>query len=507
MAAGDAQRIFTGIADSYDRVATVLSLGQDPRWRRALVDAVDARPEDRVLDVATGTGMVAQALRDRYGCAIVGLDHSSDMLRLARTREAVFESLVEGRAEHLPFGDATFEHLTFTYLLRYVDDPGAMMRELARVVKPGGRVAMVEFGLPRGIWRPPWWLYTRVGLPVAGRLFSAKWSAVGAFLGPSIEGFYARHSPAEIERYWREAGLRDVRTRLMSLGGGVVMSATKVEPPEAAAAHAAPGASPGAALLGPAAPMARAAPPLPAQASPSVSLAPAFYAARRGGWRDYWTLLHPPYTVWHLSYVLLGAALSPSPDPRVVAGALIAFGLAVGIAAHAFDELNGRPLRTRIPSPVLVVLGAAALLGAVAIGLAGATMFGPLFLLFVAAGAALVLLYAFDVPLVHTDIGFALGWGAFPVAATAFATGAHPVPTALAALAAALLSLAQRRLSTRARSIRRRAVGLSGEIVYSDGSREAIDAHALIGAPEEALSILWLAVLAVSLGALLAHWL
>jgi demethylmenaquinone methyltransferase/2-methoxy-6-polyprenyl-1,4-benzoquinol methylase len=474
MAAGDAERIFTGIGASYDRVATILSLGQDPRWRRALVDAIDARPTDRVLDVATGTGMVAQALHDRYGCAVVGLDQSADMLRFARTRDGVFEEVVEARAERLPFTDALFDHLTFTYLLRYVDDPAATMRELVRVVRPGGRVAMVEFGVPAGIWRPLWWLYTRVGLPLAGRVVSAKWSAVGAFLGPSIDRFYARHPLAAVERYWREAGLDNLRTRRMSLGGGVVMSATKVEPPQA---------------------------PTPA------SLAPAFYAARGGGWRDYWTLLHPPYTAWHLSYVLLGAALSPAPDPRIVAGALIAFGLAVGVGAHAFDELRGRPLRTGIPSPVLVSLGTAALLVTVALGLVAATMLGPLFLLFVIGGAAIVVLYAFEVPLVHSDVGFALGWGAFPVVTTAFATGAHPVPTALAALAATLLSLAQRRLSTRARSIRRRAIGVTGEIVYADGSREAIDTSSLIGAPEGALSILWLALFAAALAVLLARWL
>jgi demethylmenaquinone methyltransferase/2-methoxy-6-polyprenyl-1,4-benzoquinol methylase len=482
MAAADAKRIFTGIAVSYDRVATILSLGQDPRWRRALVDAIDARPTDRVLDVATGTGMVAQALHDRYGCAVVGLDQSADMLRVARTRDGVFEELVEARAERLPFTDAAFDHLTFTYLLRYVDDPAATMRELARVVKPGGRVAMVEFGVPGGMWRPPWWLYTRIGLPLGGRVVSAKWFAVGAFLGPSIERFYAWHPLAAVERYWREAGLDEVRTQRMSLGGGVVMSATKVEPPPAPA------------------------PPLLAQAPQPTSLAPAFYAARGGGWRDYWTLLHPPYTAWHLSYVLLGAALSPAPDPRIVAGALVAFGLAVGVGAHAFDELRGRPLRTRIPSPVLVALGTAALLVAVALGLVAATMLGPLFLLFVIGGAAIVVLYAFEVPLVHSDVGFALGWGAFPVVTTAFATGAHPVPTALAALAATLLSLAQRRLSTRARSIRRRAVSMSGEIVYADSSREAIDAHALLGAPEGALSLLWIALCAVALAVLLARW-
>jgi hypothetical protein len=211
--------------------------------------------------------------------------------------------------------------------------------------------------------------------------------------------------------------------------------------------------------------------------------------------------------VWHLSYVLLGAALAPSPDPKIVAGALVAFGLAVGVGAHAFDELNGRPLRTHIPSPVLVALGTAALLAAVAIGLVGATMVGLPFLLFVAAGASIVVLYAFEAPLVHSDVGFAVGWGSFPVAATAYATGAHPVPTALAAFAAALLSLAQRRLSTRARSIRRRAVKVTGELVYADGSREAIDARGLIGAAEGALSIMWIALLAVSLAVLLARWL
>ena len=486
MGADDAKRIFTGIASSYDRVAAVLSFGQDPRWRRALVDAIDAGPDDRVLDVATGTGMVAQALRDRYGCSVVGLDQSGDMLAVARSRDGVYESVVEGRAEKLPFPDASFDHLTFTYLLRYVEDPAATMRELARVVKRGGRVAMVEFGLPRGIWRPLWWLYTRIGLPVAGRLVSAKWSAVGSFLGPSIEGFYARQPVAEIERYWRAAGLDGVKTRRMSLGGGVVMSATKAEITAPASATAASESW---------------------AEAPQAALTPAFYAARGGGWHDYWTLLHPPYTIWHLSYVLLGAALAPSPDPKIVAGALVAFGLAVGVGSHAYDEMKGRPLRTRIPSPVLVGLGTTALAVAVAIGVVGATMFGVPFLLFVAAGAAIVVLYGFEAPVVHSDVGFALGWGAFPVVATAYATGAHPVPTLAAALAAALLSLAQRRLSTRARSIRRRTVSVSGEIVYADGTRESIDARSLIGAAEGALAILWLAVFAVSLAVLLSRWL
>lgn len=484
MAQTDAERIFTGIARSYDRVAAILSFGQDPRWRRALVDAVAAAPDDRVLDVATGTGLVAEALVRRYGCRVTGLDQSADMLAVARRRAGVYEALVEGRAERLPFPDASFDHVTFTYLLRYVEDPAATLRELARVVKPGGRVASLEFAVPRGVWRPLWWLYTRIGLPVAGRVVSRKWSEVGAFLGPSIEGFYARHPQHAIERYWRNAGLMDIRTRRMSLGGGVVMSATRASVPRPIA----PAPAIVSAVQGPA-------------------LAPAFYAGRPGGWRDYWTLLHPPYTVWHLSYVLLGAALAAAPDPRVVAGALAAFGLAVGVGAHAFDELRGRPLGTRIPSAVLAAMGTLGLGAAVLIGLAGATLVGPLFLALVALGAALVVAYAFELPLVHSDLGFALGWGAFPVVATAFAAGAAPLPTALGALSAALLSLAQRRLSTRARSIRRRATGVSGEVRYADGSRERLDAASLIGAPEGALRLLWLAVLAVACAALASRWL
>jgi hypothetical protein len=244
----------------------------------------------------------------------------------------------------------------------------------------------------------------------------------------------------------------------------------------------------------------------PRPLAPPPALGPAFYAARSGGWRDYWTLLHPPYTVWHLSYVLLGAAIAPSPDPRIVAGALAAFGLAVGVGAHAFDELRGRPLRTQIPSSVLVILGGLALALAVGLGIFAVSVLGPLFLAFVFAGAALVVLYAFEMPVVHSDLGFALGWGAFPVVTAAYATGAHPIPTALAATAAALLSLAQRRLSTRARAIRRRATAVSGEIVFADGTRETIDRNSLITAPEGALRLLWLAVLAVAAAALVARW-
>jgi demethylmenaquinone methyltransferase / 2-methoxy-6-polyprenyl-1,4-benzoquinol methylase len=145
------------------------------------------------------------------------------MLAEARRRLDGRVELREGRAEELPFEDASFDALTFTYLLRYVDDPGATLRELARVVRPGGAIGMLEFAVPRGIWRPLWELYVRVGLPGLGRLISPGWHEVGDFLGPSIRGFYERYPPARVVELWREAGIEDVQARRLSLGGGVVV--------------------------------------------------------------------------------------------------------------------------------------------------------------------------------------------------------------------------------------------------------------------------------------------
>ena len=195
---------------------------------------IDASPGERVLDVATGTGMVAQELVRRYGCAVVGLDQSPGMLAGARARLArdpalaARVSLVDGEAERLPFADSEFEHLTFTYLLRYVDDPAATLVELARVVRPGGRIAMLEFAVPPSpLWRAAWRLYTHVGLPALGRLFSREWSATGSFLAHSIPDFYERFPLERIAGLWREAGIEGVRVRRMSLGGGVVMWGTR----------------------------------------------------------------------------------------------------------------------------------------------------------------------------------------------------------------------------------------------------------------------------------------
>src|SRR2546423_7448891 len=141
----DARRIFSGIGVTYEKAGALLSFGQDARWRARLVQSVRAHPDDVVLDVATGTGLVARAIAERYGCHVVGLDRSADMLSAAAARDGHIP-LVRARAESLPFPDGSFDHLTFTYLLRYVDDPPAVLRELARVVKPGGRIAALRFG-------------------------------------------------------------------------------------------------------------------------------------------------------------------------------------------------------------------------------------------------------------------------------------------------------------------------------------------------------------------------
>jgi demethylmenaquinone methyltransferase/2-methoxy-6-polyprenyl-1,4-benzoquinol methylase len=216
----------------YARVGAALSFGQDPRWRRALVAAIAPRPGMRVLDVATGTGLVAFELVRRGGCVVVGLDQSEEMLAAARARLTAAPELanhlrfVHGEAEQLPFGDAEFDAVTFTYLLRYVDDRAATMRELVRVIKPGGRIAMVEFGvppspLPRGLWR----IYTRVGLPLLGRLVSPAWYEVGRFLGPSIEELHVREP--DLASLWRTAGIGAIRVRRLSFGAGIVMSGVR----------------------------------------------------------------------------------------------------------------------------------------------------------------------------------------------------------------------------------------------------------------------------------------
>ncbi|HEX6491306.1 MAG TPA: class I SAM-dependent methyltransferase [Gaiellaceae bacterium] len=218
-----ALRLFAPLGPTYDRYAALLSLGQDPRWRRFLVSRVEAAPGERVLDVATGTGAVALELLLQRGCAVVGVDQSAEMLAVARSRLPAAVQLVEASAERLPFEDASFDGLTFTYLLRYVDDPAATLRELARVVRPGGTIASLEFGVPRGLWRPAWRAYVGAVLPAAGRLVSPGWYEAGRFLGDSIREFWRRYPLERQQAFWREAGIEAVRHRALSLGGGLVL--------------------------------------------------------------------------------------------------------------------------------------------------------------------------------------------------------------------------------------------------------------------------------------------
>ena len=227
-----ALELFADLPSRYDRVGALMSFGQDSRWRRALVAGMAVGPDQRVLDVATGTGMVAAELIRRTGCRVVGLDQSDEMLAGARARLAREPALagrlelIRGEAERLPFPDGAFDALTFTYLLRYVDDRAATMRELARVVAPGGRIGMLEFAVPQAEpLRTAWRAYTRVGLPLLGRAVSPAWQEVGRFLGPSIEQL-ERQEP-DLRGLWRSAGIRNVRERRMSYGAGLLMWGTR----------------------------------------------------------------------------------------------------------------------------------------------------------------------------------------------------------------------------------------------------------------------------------------
>ena len=229
-----AQDLFTPLPARYDRLAEILSFGQNGRWRRAMVDQIVPAPGAVVLDVASGTAGVAIQLARRTTARIVGVDLTEQMLRqgrvnVARAGLAGRIGLTAGRGEQLPFPDASFDALTFTYLLRYVDDPQGTLTELARVVRPGGRVASLEFCVPpSAFWRAAWWLYTRTLLPLGGLLTGGReWFAVGRFLGPNISRHYRRYPVDWTARAWREAGFTDVGVKVMSLGGGLVMWGTR----------------------------------------------------------------------------------------------------------------------------------------------------------------------------------------------------------------------------------------------------------------------------------------
>jgi demethylmenaquinone methyltransferase / 2-methoxy-6-polyprenyl-1,4-benzoquinol methylase len=231
-----ARSLFAGIAGDYDRWAQLLSFGQDRRWHDVMVEAVApaaAQPGALLADVATGTAAVAIALARRYpGCRVVGIDQSPEMLAGgARRVEATGLSgrieLLEGQAEQPPLAPGSVDALTHTYLLRYVDDPAATLAGMAEAIRPGGLMASLEFGVPRGAAFPAWRLWTRVGLPLFGAPGGRAWIETGRFLGPSIERFWHDHPLEEVLGWWAAAGMERIRARRLSLGGGVIVCGTR----------------------------------------------------------------------------------------------------------------------------------------------------------------------------------------------------------------------------------------------------------------------------------------
>lgn len=215
----DAIGLFPSIARNYERWAAILSMGQDAYWRREMVARLPAPRGGAVLDIAAGTGLITRELQ-RRGHQVVALDLNPEMLAGAIASRA---SAVQGVGQTLPFADGSFEGATFGYLLRYVPDPLETLREVARVVRPGGVVGMVEFGRPRGIAGPLWVLYTRLVLPASGLIAGLGWTRVGRFLGPNIDAFHRRHPEAALVAMWEAAGFEAVRVARRSLGGGLLM--------------------------------------------------------------------------------------------------------------------------------------------------------------------------------------------------------------------------------------------------------------------------------------------
>jgi hypothetical protein len=235
---------------------------------------------------------------------------------------------------------------------------------------------------------------------------------------------------------------------------------------------------------------------------------PAFYAMRPGSWRDYVTLLHPPYTVWHLSYVAIGAALAPQLSYVRLGWTLLAFFLALGVGAHALDELKGRPLRTEIPAPVLTALAVVSIAGAVAIGVGAALVWTGWLLVFVAAGAFIVVAYNLELfgGRFHTPAWFALAWGAFPLLTAYFANAERLTDEAIAAAVfAALTSAVQQMLSRDVRKLRRTVAAVHGTLELKDGTREQLTAETLVRTPERALQTLGAAIVALALALVLLH--
>ena len=461
-----ARALFAPLGPTYDRVGAVLSFGQDPRWRRFLVSRLPAdggtcstsRRARGSSRRAARAGLPRHRARPERGDARARAERGSTAASSSWRR----------RPSALPFPDASFDHLTFTYLLRYVDDPAATLRELARVVRPGGTIAMLEFGVPRGLWRPRWDLWVGVGLPLAGR---APLARAGTRSAASSARRSARSTPRIPSRalleLWRDAGIADVARA----------------PPEPRRRRRRLGAT--------------------RRAVATTAARPAFYALGPGGWRDYVTLLHLPYTAWHLSYVVVGGCLAPTVAWWTLGLTVLAFALAMGVGAHALDELDGRPLATRIPSgcssrsrsrrsrprPRSGSPSRSSARSGSSRSSRSARSSSPPYNLELFGGR------------LHTDLWFALAWGAFPVAhrVRRRRRGRSALEALLAAGWATLLSLAQRRLSHAVRRApprghgRRRRARARGR-----DDRAARRARSLLAAPEGALRLLAAATVALA---------
>ena len=223
-----ARKLFDGIAGAYSAPARAFSFFQYDRWHRFLVSRLSPSAGAGVLDVCTGTALVATRIADELSCDVVGVDLSRRMVERVRGNArgrglTASVRIIRGRAETLPFADASFDAVVFTFLLRYVEEPEAVLRELTRVLRPGGQMVSLEFFVPRRpLLRAMWLLHTRLVMPTVARFLSNGWREVGSFLGPSISDFYREHSLESLAGMWSRAGVKNVEHKVLSLGGAVV---------------------------------------------------------------------------------------------------------------------------------------------------------------------------------------------------------------------------------------------------------------------------------------------
>ena len=467
-----ARAVFVGLPARYDRLAYLLSMGQDRRWRREVVrHTADGQP-GLALDVATGPAGIALAVagRDRGQRGRRGPEraHAARGRRPdpASRRPRPGQAQAVGRADDLPFPDATFDAVTFSYLLRYVEDPAATVAEMARCLRPGGTLASLEFYLPPA------------ALVAAGLVVLHPAGAAGARRPDRRRGLVPGRALPRAQHFRALPSAFPRRSHRSLAGRGPDRHRGQRDEPGRWPGHVGPQgpAGPGIGFVS-------------AGTDKTGTDRTAFYALGRGtgGFRDWVTLLHPPYTLWHLSYVAIGAALVPHPVLWRLGATMLAFFLAVGVGAHALDELNGRPLSTGIGGVVLAITAGVSIAIAIVMGLIDG---GLRLLPFVITGAILVCGYNLELAggLLHSDFWFGAAWGAFPVLVGGYAQHWTLPPAVLVAAAAAFfLSMGQRSLSTPARALRRRISSVSVRVTWGDGSQQELGRADLLAPLERAL--------------------